>query len=153
MRAAWRIMAAVSVLTVALALPAAAQAEPREKTDAVREFFDKLDTEYHGFYEARLGYRLRDDPHEKDMSIGEARYQFDLLSMRDWGDIKVKGDFLGDLVDEQADFDLREANLFMRPTDYMDVKLGRQVLTWGTGDLIFINDVFPKDWVLSLIHI
>jgi hypothetical protein len=34
----------------------------------------------------------------------------------------------------------------MRPTDTMDVKLGRQVLTWGTGDLIFINDLFPKDW-------
>lgn len=28
----------------------------------------------------------------------------------------------------------------------MDVKLGRQVLTWGTGDLLFINDLFPKDW-------
>ena len=28
----------------------------------------------------------------------------------------------------------------------MDVKIGRQILTWGTGDLIFINDLFPKDW-------
>jgi hypothetical protein len=28
----------------------------------------------------------------------------------------------------------------------MDVKTGRQILTWGTGDLIFINDLFPKDW-------
>jgi len=35
----------------------------------------------------------------------------------------------------------------MRPTNAMDLKFGRQVLTWGTGDLIFINDVFPKDWV------
>jgi len=26
------------------------------------------------------------------------------------------------------------------------VKLGRQILTWGTGDLLFINDMFPKDW-------
>jgi hypothetical protein len=29
----------------------------------------------------------------------------------------------------------------------MDVKAGRQILTWGTGDLLFINDHFPKDWV------
>jgi len=29
---------------------------------------------------------------------------------------------------------------------FMDVKVGRQVLTWGTGDLLFINDLFPKDW-------
>jgi hypothetical protein len=28
----------------------------------------------------------------------------------------------------------------------MDVKLGRQILTWGTGDLLFVNDLFPKDW-------
>ena len=28
----------------------------------------------------------------------------------------------------------------------MDIKIGRQVLTWGTGDLLFINDLFPKDW-------
>ena len=24
---------------------------------------------------------------------------------------------------------------------------GRQVLTWGTGDLLFLNDLFPKDFV------
>jgi hypothetical protein len=28
----------------------------------------------------------------------------------------------------------------------MDVKLGRQILTWGTGDLVFLNDLFPKDY-------
>ncbi len=76
----------------------------------------------------------------------EGRLQFDLFSYLDWGDIKVKGDALGDLVTEEGDFDLREANVFTRPTDFMDVKVGRQILTWGTGDLIFINDLFPKDW-------
>lgn len=76
----------------------------------------------------------------------ENRLQFDLFSYRDWGDIKVKGDFFGDLVTEQGDFDLREANIFARPTSYMDIKIGRQILTWGTGDLVFINDLFPKDW-------
>jgi hypothetical protein len=80
------------------------------------------------------------------MSIMENRLQLDLSSYLDWGDLKFKGDFIGDLVEEQADFDLREANVFSRPTDYMDLKVGRQILTWGTGDLIFINDLFPKDW-------
>jgi hypothetical protein len=28
----------------------------------------------------------------------------------------------------------------------MDLKVGRQILTWGTGDYIFINDLFPKDY-------
>ncbi|MBI5598900.1 MAG: hypothetical protein HY890_04090, partial [Deltaproteobacteria bacterium] len=27
-----------------------------------------------------------------------------------------------------------------------DMRLGRQIITWGLGDLIFINDVFPKDY-------
>ena len=122
--------------------------EPQEEKNPVREFFEKLDTEYHGFYETRIGTRLLDDPYQsKDLTIGEARYQFDLLSTRDWGDVKVKGDVYGDFVEEQAVFDLREANIFLRPTDAMDLKFGRQVLTWGTGDLIFINDLFPKDWV------
>jgi len=42
--------------------------------------------------------------------------------------------------------DLREASMSLRPTDDLDVRLGRQILTWGTGDLVFINDLFPKDW-------
>jgi hypothetical protein len=43
-------------------------------------------------------------------------------------------------------FDLREAWAAFRPTEFMDVKVGRQILTWGTGDLRFLNDLFPKDW-------
>lgn len=106
----------------------------------------KFPIETHGFYEIRGGYRLQNDKYEKDMSIMENRFQLDLSSYLNWADLKFKGDFIGDLVEEQGDFDLREANLFTRPTDYMDIKVGRQILTWGTGDLVFINDLFPKDW-------
>ncbi|MBM2839078.1 MAG: hypothetical protein HW415_1703, partial [Deltaproteobacteria bacterium] len=28
----------------------------------------------------------------------------------------------------------------------LDLRVGRQIITWGTGDLMFINDVFPKDY-------
>ncbi|MBM4026530.1 MAG: hypothetical protein FJ280_14190 [Planctomycetes bacterium] len=149
-----RIWILAILLVASFAFPAPAQQEPNEsleppeRRNPVRELFEKLDIEYHGFYEARAGTRLRDDPHQsKDLTIGEARYQFDLFAPRDWGDVKVKGDVYGDLVTERIEFDLREANLFLRPTDRLDLKLGRQVLTWGTGDLIFINDLFPKDWV------
>jgi hypothetical protein len=94
----------------------------------------------------RGGFRTQNDPYEKDMSIMENRFQLGIFSYPEWGDITVRGDVIGDFVEEEADFDLREANIFKRPTDYMDVKIGRQILTWGTGDLIFINDLFPKDW-------
>ena len=114
-------------------------------------FWSELPVEMHGFYEMRGGYRTRKDKYEKDMSIMESRLQLDLYSYLDWGDLRVKGDVFGDLVTEQGHFDLREANIFTRPTDFMDLKLGRQILTWGTGDLVFINDLFPKDWQSFLI--
>jgi hypothetical protein len=135
----------VSGFLIVFSLTATAAASD-ENTEAKESFFSKLPIETHGFYEFRGGYRLLEDKHEKDMSIMEGRFQFDLLSYQDWGDVKVKGDVIGDLVLEEGDFDLREANIFSRPTDFMDVKVGRQILTWGTGDLIFINDLFPKDW-------
>ena len=41
--------------------------------------------------------------------------------------------------------DLRMASLTFSPADWMDVRVGRQVLTWGTGDLLFLNDLFGDD--------
>jgi len=128
-------------ICVFLSLPVMAQ------EDNANDFTSLLSNlEVHGFYEMRAGYRLREDKYEKDMSIMENRLQLDLSSYPDWGDLKVKGDVFGDLVTEEADFDLREANIFLSPLEFMDLKVGRQILTWGTGDLIFINDLFPKDW-------
>ncbi len=145
MRLSQRVTAAVVLCAAAFSGVATGQDEV-EKQNPLKAWLDEHEIEYHGFYEARAGYRLQNDPYEKDMSIMEARYQFDLFSMREWGDIKIKGDVYADGVEEKGVFDLREANLFGRPSDFMDIKLGRQILTWGTGDLIFINDLFPKDW-------
>ena len=138
----------IGLVLILLAADAAVPAEDgasKEKND--NSIFSKLPPiEIHGFYDSRGGYRLRNDKYEKDMSIMEDRLQLDLSSYPDWGDLKVKGDVIGDWVTERGDFDLREANIFLRPNDFLDLKVGRQVLTWGTGDLIFINDLFPKDW-------
>jgi hypothetical protein len=115
----------------------------------VNDIFKNMDV--HGFYEARGGYRLQNDPYEKDMSVMEGRFQLDLSSYNDWADFKYKGDVWGDWVTEEGHYDTRELWMFTRPTDFLDVKLGRQILTWGTGDLLFLNDLFPKDWQSFLI--
>ena len=130
-------------LVVSVAVPATVMASEEETNES---FLSRFPIETHGFYEMRGGYRLQNDRYEKDMSIMESRLQLDLFSYFDWGDLKFKGDVYGDLVTEKGYFDMREANVFTRPTDFMDLKVGRQILTWGTGDLIFINDLFPKDW-------
>ena len=114
-----------------------------------KDIFQNMDV--HGFTELRGGYRLRKDPYEKDMSVMESRLQLDFSSYNDWADFKYKSDVWGDGVTEQGDYDTRELWMFTRPTDFMDVKIGRQVLTWGTGDLLFLNDLFPKDWQSFLI--
>lgn len=108
-----------------------------------------------GFMETRIGTRLADQPYEKRASIGEARLQ--LQGEKFWGDVaaRVTADFVADPVADrwaidldEGDgwLDLREAFVSWRATDFMDIKAGRQVLTWGTGDLVFLNDLFPKDF-------
>ncbi|MCD8563391.1 MAG: hypothetical protein LRY54_05050 [Alphaproteobacteria bacterium] len=108
-----------------------------------------------GFIETRGGVRLHDQDFEKRASIGETRMQ--LEAEKFWGDIgaRVTSDFVADPVADrwavdldQGDgfIDLREAFVSWRATDFMDIKAGRQILTWGTGDLVFLNDLFPKDF-------
>jgi len=124
-----------------LALPALAGSNANEPS-----LLEQLRPEVHGFYEIRSGYRTENDKYEKDMSVMETRLQLELSSSLDWADLKFKADTVGDLVTERGWFDVREAYIFTMPFDFMDLKFGRQILTWGTGDLIFINDLFPKDW-------
>ena len=31
-------------------------------------------------------------------------------------------------------------------SEKLTARAGRQIVTWGVGDLLFINDTFPKDW-------
>lgn len=111
-----------------------------------RSLLERLDTEVHGYTELRYGARLQDDPEESDASVMETRLQMEILKTTDWFDLKYKGDAWADGVSEQAEYDTRELWFFARPLDMLDVKIGRQILTWGTGDLVFLNDLFPKDW-------
>ena len=66
-------------------------------------------------------------------------------------DIDVIGDHLAsshrpDLATGEGFVDLRTAYFSMQPAPWLQLLMGRQIATWGTGDLLFINDVFPKDF-------
>ena len=102
--------------------------------------------EFHGYAETRVGWRPEKGPEETGWSPVEARFQGDLSAMYDGFELKLKGDIWADGVTEKVEDDLREAWLFTRVGEYTDLTVGRQVLTWGTGDLVFLNDLFPKDW-------
>lgn len=108
--------------------------------------YDTYDTELYGYVEVRQGIRLQNDLYEDDETISEVRAQLILSKDFGWGIGRFKGDAVGDRVLEEVRGELRELNLTFSPSDMMDMKIGRQTQTWGTGDLLFINDLFPKDW-------
>jgi len=108
-----------------------------------------------GFLDFRAGIRTQHDPHEKQASLGETRAQLDFQKTWNKVTFKVVADFVEDPVPDHQEvnlyrgrgwMDLRQANAAFGLTSWLDVKAGRQILTWGTGDLLFINDMFPKDW-------
>lgn len=41
---------------------------------------------------------------------------------------------------------VREAFVDWAPTSALELKVGRQILTWGVSDYLFVNDVFPKNY-------
>ncbi len=114
------------------------------ENNPIELFFSQV--EVNGFFEARAGYRTQNDPFEKDESVMEARFQAEFFTYTDRTEFKYKGDVWADGITEKGEYDTREAWIFFRPAGFTDVKIGRQVLTWGTGDLVFLNDLFPKDW-------
>ena len=102
---------------------------------------------FSGFSELLIGVRPQDNSAiSDDMTAGEIRAQ--LAADRYVGDYFLSGklDAVGDAVLEHVDVQVRELYLSGPLSEKVDFKIGRQVSTWGTGDLLFLNDLFPKDW-------
>lgn len=114
------------------------------------------DIETSGFIDARYGLRTQSDPNTDSKTLSELRFQLGTTWYHDLFTVTARSDFLYDGVANNSDhidlesgegpIDLREFNVLFTPVDWADIKIGRQILTWGTGDLLFINDLFSKDW-------
>ncbi|WP_432698612.1 hypothetical protein ACQUQP_09790 [Marinobacterium sp. YM272] len=101
----------------------------------------------HGFYEAALGGRLQDDPAlAEDKTLAEVRAHLEWAADKGAAHYSLKGDLYADAVENGVKLDLREAMVQLTPLDWLDLQVGQQVSTWGTGDMLFLNDLFPKDW-------
>ena len=113
----------------------------------IRYYLNKLPFKTEGFFELRSGLRLQNDGRQsKDIIMSEFRTNLEIYKSYKTFEIKIKSDFYYDAYLEQFHTDLREANISFTPVKWMDIKIGRQILTWGVGDCLFINDLFPKDW-------
>ena len=106
--------------------------------------------DFTGFAEYGVASRISKNNYttnKRDYLLNEIRLQLKYEHSADMGDLFFKVDFNQDNVLENNSVKIKEAYFTSTPFEWMDVKIGRQIQTWGVGDLLFINDVFQKDWI------
>ena len=111
----------------------------------------KFPLRVHGFLLGNYAARLEDAHPQGDEGDrflwADQRLRLELSGNTAKGNLSFlfKGDLFHDSVTNEVGGVVREAYLDYSRARF-DVRLGRQIVTWGVGDLLFINDVFPKDW-------
>ena len=104
------------------------------------------DISLHGFLQGNYSPNVAESNSDGgDFKWAEERLQLKLDANKEPFQLFLKTDVFYDHIAEKADMELREGYLGYTASKW-DMRLGRQVITWGLGDLIFINDVFPKDY-------
>jgi hypothetical protein len=113
------------------------------------------ESSFHGF--AQVNYALRvarppdkpGDAGRRDFILGDERVQIELSRTAGRAAFSARSDLFHDALSGSAGVEVREGYLTLSG-GWLDLRVGRQVVTWGVGDLVFINDVFPKDWTALL---
>ena len=109
---------------------------------------DAGNTRWTGFVETGLGTRFGKDPLiDERATLEEVRWRVESEWTLSDTLLGLKADTGLDGIEEEAFLDLRDLTLSFGLGESIDVKIGHQVQTWGTGDLLFLNDLFPKDFV------
>ncbi len=99
-----------------------------------------------GFLQLNYSYSVSEsNPDGGDFKWAEQRGQIKLDFSSSNLRLFSKADLYYDNIDRDTDASVRELYLDF-VSDYYDIRVGRQIITWGLGDLIFINDTFPKDY-------
>ena len=101
---------------------------------------------FSGFVEAGYGYLLQDNIIESNSSLGEITARLNLNYSHESFELVTKGELIYDDILSDTFWKTRELNISFSPSNNTDVKIGRQILTWGTGDYVFLNDLFAKNW-------
>ncbi len=103
---------------------------------------------FSGFVEAGIGTRLSDEPLiTGSNTLEDLRWRLETTWRPANVTVGLKLDAGYDGIEDDGYVDFRDLTVAFTIGDDVDVKAGRQVLTWGTGDLVFLNDLFPKDFV------
>ncbi|MBI5189976.1 MAG: hypothetical protein HZA22_04830 [Nitrospirae bacterium] len=104
------------------------------------------DISVHGFVQGNYSVgTAMDNPDGGSFKLAEERLQLKLDASSGPFHVLVKGDAFYGHVENSARLELREGYIDYTAEKW-DFRAGRQIITWGLGDLLFINDVFPKDY-------
>lgn len=104
------------------------------------------DVSIHGFVQGNYSVDTdTSNPDGKDFKWASERLQIKLDANNEAFHFFLKTEAFYDHLNEEAEIELREGYVDFSSSMW-DMRLGRQVITWGLGDLIFVNCVFPKDY-------
>lgn len=142
----------IGLLLLCCSLPLWAQSDP---FDDFAQWEDDVTQEslLFGFFELAGARRLMNDVAiERSTALNDIRGQLKWETSWLDGQLKSTTDLYYDGVIGNVEVQIREASWegtlskVGRWGKYFDLKIGQQILTWGTGDFIFLNDLFPKDF-------
>jgi len=100
----------------------------------------------HGFLQGNYNLNTATaNPDGRDAKLAEERLQLKVEADKNAFRLLLKSDLAWDHLDDEEVLELREGYADYSASAW-DLRVGRQMVTWGLGDLVFINDVFPKDY-------
>lgn len=120
----------------------------------------KANVRFNATLDSTYGTLLQSNPKSDDKALSEIRLKTQWSGSTNSIQYRLTADWVADFLTDSSRIDLRngqgwidprEAWISTQPLDYLDLKIGRQIATWGTGDLLFISDLFPKDWQALLL--
>jgi len=98
-----------------------------------------------GFLQQNTAFNtVTENPDGRHYKWLEERAQLKLDATGGAWRVLLKGEVAYDHLGRQDESELREGYVDYAARNW-DLRAGRQVITWGLGDLVFVNDVFPKD--------
>ncbi|MDH5433069.1 MAG: hypothetical protein OEY19_03930 [Gammaproteobacteria bacterium] len=82
----------------------------------------------------------------ENYTLNELRFDTEYQYKTTGFTFKFEAELFVDQLTDESEVVLDELSLYVPVSGGTDIKVGRQVVTWGTADLLFLNDLFVKDW-------
>ena len=103
---------------------------------------------FRGFIDTRWGNRIHTSgDFDNQKTLFETRLQTSIRYKLNQFKFNLKADLVHDDIIDGTSIDVREAYIELPSNDLAQIRIGRQNITWGLGDLVAVNDVFPKDFL------